>query len=110
MMPGICQLRLDFNTLQLSVGDSDPVRVRLERRLNMELYLQSLLYLGSCVYSCIHWLRPRCCPPSPRIWVHIRGRYWSAKIEEIFCNPLICTVWLSYRLLTVAKFNSTAYL
>jgi hypothetical protein len=25
MMPGICQLRLDFNTLQLSVGNSDPV-------------------------------------------------------------------------------------
>jgi hypothetical protein len=22
-------------------------------------------------------------PPSPRIWAHIRGRYWSAKIDEI---------------------------
>jgi hypothetical protein len=33
MMPGICQLRLDFNTLQLSVGDTDSVRVRLKHRL-----------------------------------------------------------------------------
>jgi hypothetical protein len=23
-------------------------------------------------------------PPSPRIWVQIRGRYWSAKIDDIF--------------------------
>jgi hypothetical protein len=22
-------------------------------------------------------------PPSPRIWAHIRGRYWSAKIDDI---------------------------
>jgi hypothetical protein len=22
-------------------------------------------------------------PPFPRIWAHIRGRYWSAKIEDI---------------------------
>ncbi len=23
-------------------------------------------------------------PPPPRIWAHIRGRYWSAKIDDIF--------------------------
>ncbi len=22
-------------------------------------------------------------PPSPLIWAHIRGRYWSAKIDDI---------------------------
>jgi hypothetical protein len=29
-----------------------------------------------------HWLRPRK-PPSPRNWAHIRGRHWSAKIDDI---------------------------
>jgi hypothetical protein len=43
----------------------------------MELDLQ--LLFGLHVHSCTHWLRPRK-PPSPRIWAHIRGRYWSAKI------------------------------
>ncbi len=43
-------------------------------RLNMELYLQS--FFGLHVHSCTHWLRP---PTSPRIWVHIWGRY---------CDPL----------------------
>jgi hypothetical protein len=48
--------------------------------LNMELDLQSLF--GLHVHNCIHWLRPHK-PPSPRIWAHIRGRYWSAKIDDI---------------------------
>ncbi len=26
-------------------------------------------------------------PPSPRIWAHIRGRYWSAKIDDISLWP-----------------------
>ncbi len=42
-------------------------------RLNMELDLESLF--GLHVHSCTHWLRPRT-PPAPRIWAHIRGRYW----------------------------------
>ncbi len=50
-------------------------------RLNMELDLQSLF--GLYVHSCTHWLRPRNCLPPPRIWAHIRGRYWSAKIDDI---------------------------
>ncbi len=29
-------------------------------------------------HSCTHWLRP-----ATRIWAHIRGRYWSAKIDDI---------------------------
>ncbi len=55
----------------------------LSHRLNMELDLQSLF--GLHVHSCTHWLRPRTPPPStPRSWAHIRGRYWSAKIDDIF--------------------------
>jgi hypothetical protein len=40
------------------------------------------------VHSCTHCLRPRTPPPSPRIWAHIRERYWSAKIDDISLNPL----------------------
>ncbi len=48
----------------------------------MELDLQSLF--GLYVHSCTHWLRTEIPPPpSPRIWAHIRGRYWSAKIDDI---------------------------
>jgi hypothetical protein len=42
-------------------------------RLNMKLDLQSLFGL---LCAAVHWLRPR-------IWDHIQGRYWSAKIEDI---------------------------
>jgi hypothetical protein len=49
----------------------------------MELDPQSLF--GLHVHSCTHWLRPpQPSPPSPRIWAHLRGRYWSAKIGDIF--------------------------
>ncbi len=37
-------------------------------------------FIWAPMYSCIHWLRP--CN-SPSIWAHIRGRYWSAKIDDI---------------------------
>jgi hypothetical protein len=40
-------------------------------RLNMELDLQSLF--GLHVHSC----------SSPLIWAHKRGRFWSAKIDDI---------------------------
>ncbi len=30
------------------------------------------------MHSCTHWLRP-----PPRIWAHIGGRYWSAKMDDI---------------------------
>jgi hypothetical protein len=52
----------------------------------MELDLQSLF--GLHVHSCTHWLRHRNPPPPfPRIWTHIRGRYWSAKIDDISLRP-----------------------
>jgi hypothetical protein len=74
----------------------------------MELDLQSLF--GLHVQSCTHWLRPRNAPPPvPRILAHIRGRYWSAKIDDIStsrCDPLLFTysqdpsfsVWLSFKM------------
>jgi hypothetical protein len=53
-------------------------------RLNMEFDLQSLF--GRHVQSCTHWMmRPR--NPPPRIWARIRGRYWSAKIEDRSLRP-----------------------
>jgi hypothetical protein len=58
---------------------------RHTHRLNMELDLQ----IGSCVqlYSLTETpqLPP---PPSPRIWAHLQGRYWSTKIDDIsFVTP-----------------------
>ena len=53
---------------------------RINHRLNMELDLRSLF--GLHVLSCTHWVRPRTLPP-PSIWANIRGRYWSAKIDDI---------------------------
>jgi hypothetical protein len=52
--------------------------------LNMELYLQS--YLGSYVqlYSLTETSQ---LPSFPRICAHIRGRYWSAKIDDISLQP-----------------------
>jgi hypothetical protein len=49
-------------------------------KLNMEIDLQSVFRLH--VHSCTHWLRPAT-PPLPRIWAHIRGRYWAAKMDDI---------------------------
>jgi hypothetical protein len=56
---------------------------------NMELDLQSLFTLH--MYSCTHWLRPPQLPASPRIWAHIRGRYLSAKIDDISLYPPVPT-------------------
>ena len=47
----------------------------------MELDLQSLF--GLHVHSCTPWLTPRNSPSPPCIWAQIRGRYWSAKIDDI---------------------------
>jgi hypothetical protein len=50
-------------------------------RLNMELDLQSLFGLMcTAVYSLAE--TPQLLQ-SPRIWAYIRGRYWSAKIEDV---------------------------
>jgi hypothetical protein len=61
--------------------------------LNMELDLESVF--GLHVPSCTHWLRPRNLHP-PRIWAHKRGRYWSAKIDDISLWPVCqCEPWTS---------------
>ena len=49
--------------------------------VNMVFDLQSLF--GLHVHSFTHWLRSRNPPPSSRIRAHKRGRYWSAKIDDI---------------------------
>ncbi len=54
-----------------------------KHRLNMELDLQSLFGL---LCAC-NW------PPSPRIWAHIRWRWWSAKIDDISLWPPAC-MWM----------------
>ncbi len=55
--------------------------------LNMELYLQSKVYLGSMwIAVLIGWDLATPSPP-PRIWAHIRGRYWSAKMDDISLWP-----------------------
>jgi hypothetical protein len=52
------------------------------QRLNMEFDLQSLF--GLHVHSCTHRLRLRKSSPPPlSIWAHIRGCYWSSKIDDI---------------------------
>jgi hypothetical protein len=50
--------------------------------LNMELDLQNLFGLHVCiaVYSLAETLQ--LFPPFPRIWAHIRGRYWPAKVLD----------------------------
>jgi hypothetical protein len=45
--------------------------------------VRSPKFIWAHVYSCTHWLRPPKLPPSPRIRAHLRGRYWSAKIDDI---------------------------
>ncbi len=56
----------------------------------MELDLQSLfgLHLWSCTVL-IAWdpAIPPPPPPSSRIWVHIQGHYWSAKIDDVSLWP-----------------------
>jgi hypothetical protein len=38
------------------------------------------------LHSCTHWQIPMHNPP-PRIWGHMRGRYWSANIDDISLWP-----------------------
>jgi hypothetical protein len=69
----------------------------------MELDLQSLF--GLHVLSCTHWLRPRNPTPPPRIWAHIQGRYWSAKIDDISLWPAVIKKLLK---LIVARYKINA--
>ncbi len=71
--------------------------------------VRSLSLFGLHVHSCTHWLRPSNPPPPlPGIWTHIRGRYWSVKIDEISLwpsDPDITTVYLVCRNVTVNIFR-----
>ncbi len=64
---------------ETNLFSSNKVRPKV-KYLNMELCFQS--FFGLHVHSCTHWLNPTT-PPLPRIWAHIRGRYWSANIDDI---------------------------
>ncbi len=59
---------------------------RVTHRLNMESDLQSLFGL-LCTAVLIDW--DPAIPPPPRIWAHIRGRYWSASQDRrhLFVTP-----------------------
>jgi hypothetical protein len=63
-----------------------PKEKNAQVKYGVSLDLQSLFGL-----LCTAVLRPRNSPLPlpPRIWAHIRGRYWSAKIETTsLCKPL----------------------
>ncbi len=62
-------------------------------RLNIELDLQSLLELH--VHSCTHCLRPPASPTPSHLGSYIRGRYCSAKIDDIS----LVTSWFKPRIL-----------
>jgi hypothetical protein len=74
-----------------------------DHRLNMELDLQSLFRLH--VTWCIQLYSLAETPqlsPTPRIWTHIRGHFWSAKGDDISLEPpAIYTVLNKY----VSKFG-----
>ncbi len=55
--------------------------------LNMELYLQSIFPLHGHSFILIGRDPTTPFPPPPCIWAHIRGRYWSAKIDDIYLWP-----------------------
>jgi len=70
-------------------GQETRVVVRYMYRLNMEVDLQSLfgLHVTSYAVVLIGW-DPATPAPFPRIWTRItRGRYWSAKIDDISLWP-----------------------
>ncbi len=73
-------------------------------RINMELDLQSLF--GLHVHSCTHGLRPRNLPP-PHIWAYIRGRYWSAKRDDISLWPPATNAKMTFQRKGLAKLKST---
>ena len=57
-------------------------------------------------------------PPSPRMWAHIRGRYWSIKIDDISLQPprvfildseLIAALFLNSNTVTRPDFDFRTY-
>jgi hypothetical protein len=65
----------------------------------MELDLQRLF--GLHVHSCTYWLRPD--PPPPAFGAHIRGRYWSANMDDISLWPPAVKNLLLHVFLAVAS-------
>jgi hypothetical protein len=69
-----------MRSLRDNIRLESPSILGVRHRLNMELDLQSLF--GFLCTAVLIGLDPAT-PPFPRIWAHIRGRYWSAKIDDI---------------------------
>ncbi len=67
---------------------------RTVRGLIKELDLQSL-FGSMCTAVLIGW--DTATPPPPRSWAHMRGRYWSAKMDDTSLWPPGITA-LQYRL------------
>jgi hypothetical protein len=62
--------------------------ISMPYRLTMEVDLQSLLgSMSRDLHICTHWLRARNSSPPPAFGLVLRGRYWSAKIDDISLNP-----------------------
>ncbi len=75
----LCSKFLDSKNLNHEVGgELQEVAKGVWLRLNIEL--QRLFGL-LCAAVLIGW--DPATPPSPIIWAHLRGRYWSAKIDDI---------------------------
>ncbi len=64
----------------VGIPPPSPPLVNQHRRFNMEFDLQSLFGL-LCTGVLFGW--DPATPPLPRIWALIRGRYRSAKIDDI---------------------------
>ncbi len=66
------------------VGDQadDLGRGGLQALLNTYRVRSSKFIWAPCA-QLYNWLRPRNYPPPPTFWAHVRGHYWSAKIDDI---------------------------
>jgi hypothetical protein len=93
---------------EMGINDSaSGTQILLDHGLNMQLDLRSLFGL-LCTTVLIGW--DTATPPSPRIWAHIRGCYWPAKIDDTtaLCNPRTWThteTKLLLLLISVGKFS-----
>jgi hypothetical protein len=77
---------LNFNRVRLREEEASIIGVDYYNRdrLNMEVDLQSIFgSMSRDVKSCSYSLRPRNSLPPPAFGLVLRGRYWSAKIDDI---------------------------